>query len=111
MVVSDNNNAKYNIILDTYFLSNTEIKLNYSEGIMEWVDCSISLCLDGGLASKEFDAMKEEFHIQVKDELFGEDWLKCFMTKILDANYEKTNVADVMIGLTNLNAHQKADLL
>ncbi len=51
------------------------------------------------------------FHIQVKDELFGEDWLKCFATKILDAKYEKTDVAEVMKGLTHLNAHQKADLL
>ncbi len=89
MLVSDNDNAKYNIILDRNFLSNTEIRLNYSEGIMEWFDCSISLCLDGSLDSKEFDAMKDEFHIQVKDELFGEDCLKCFVTKILDANYEK----------------------
>ncbi len=78
---------------------------------MERFDCSISLRPPGGLDSKEFDAMKEEFHIPVKDELFGEDWLTCFGTKILDAKYEKTDVADVMKGLTNLNAHQKADLL
>ncbi len=51
------------------------------------------------------------FHIQVKDKLFGEDWLKCFATEILDAKYEKTDVAEVMKGLTHLNAHQKADLL
>jgi hypothetical protein len=109
--VSDNDNAKYNFILDTNFLSKTEIKLNYSERNMERFDCSISLRPPGGLDSKEFDAMKEEFHIPVKDELFGEDWLTCFGTKILDAKYEKTDVADVMKGLTNLNAHQKADLL
>jgi hypothetical protein len=46
--------------------------------------------------SKEFDAMEDIFHIQVEDELFGQDWLKCFTAKIPDAN---------------LNAHQKADLL
>ncbi len=78
---------------------------------MEWFDCSISLCPPGGLDSKEFDAMKDKFHIHVKDELFGGDWLTCFGTEILDAKYEKTDVADVMKGLTNLNAHQKADLL
>jgi hypothetical protein len=55
--------------------------------------------------------MKDKFHIHVKDELFGGDWLTCFGTEILDAKYEKTDVADVMKGLTNLNAHQKADLL
>jgi hypothetical protein len=31
ILVSDNDNAKYNIILDTNFLLKTEIKLNYSE--------------------------------------------------------------------------------
>ncbi len=106
-----NDNAKYNIILGTKFLSKTGIKLNYSEGNIEWFDCSISLCPPGGLDSKEFDAMEDMFHIQVKDKIFGEDWLECFATEILDAAHEKTNVAEVLKRLTHLNAHQKADLL
>ncbi len=36
---------------------------------------------------------------------------ECFATEILDAKYEKTDVAEVVKGLTHLNAHQKADLL
>jgi hypothetical protein len=63
------------------------------------------------LDSKEFNAMEDMFHIQVKDELFGEDWLKCFTTKILDAKYEKVDVVEVMKELTHLNVHQKADVL
>jgi hypothetical protein len=59
---------------------------------------------------KEFNAMEDMLHIQVKDKLFGEDWLKCFATKILDAKYEKTDVAEVVKRLTHLNVHQKADL-
>jgi hypothetical protein len=109
--VFDNDNVKYNIILGTNFLSKTEIKVNYSEGNMEWFDCSIQLCPPGGSDSKEFKAMEDMFHIQVKDEIFGEDWLVCFATEILDAKYEKTDVAEVVKGLTHLNAHQKADLL
>jgi hypothetical protein len=111
VLVFDNDNIKYDIILGTNFLSKTGIKLNYSEGNMEWFDCSIPLCPPGGLDSKEFDAMEDTFHIQVKDEIFGEDWLECFATEILDAKYEKTDVAKVVKGLTHLNAHQKADLL
>ncbi len=107
----DNNNVKYDIILGTHFLSKTGTKLNYSEGNMEWFDCSIPLRSPGGLDSKEFDAMEDMFHIQFEDKLFSEDWLKCFTTKILDAKYEKTDVVEVMKGLTHLNAHQKADLL
>ncbi len=107
----DNDNIKYNIILGTNFLSKTGIKLNYSEGNMEWFDCSIPLCLPGGLDSKEFNAMEDLFHIQVEVKLFSEDWLKCFATKIQDAKYEKIDVVEVMQGLTHLNARQRADLL
>ncbi len=107
----DNDNVKYSIVLGTNFLSMTGIKLNCSEGNMEWFDCSIPLCPPGGLDSKEFDAMEGMFHIQVKDEIFGEDWLEYFATEILDAKYERTDVAEVVKGLTHLNAHQKADLL
>jgi hypothetical protein len=78
---------------------------------MERFHCSIPLRPPGSLDSKEFDAMEDMFHIQGKDELFGEDWLKCFATKILDAKYDKTDVAEDVKELTHLNLHQKADLL
>ncbi len=110
-LVIDNNNIKYNIILGTNFLSKTVIKLNYSEGNIEWFDCSIPLCPPGGFDLIKFDAMEDMFHIQVKDKLFGEDWLKCFATEILYAKYERTDVVEVMKGLTHLNTHQKSDLL
>ncbi len=74
-LVFDNNNVKYNIILGTNFLSKTGIQLNYSEGNMEWFDCSIPLCPPGGLDLKEFDTMEDILHIQVKDKIFSEDWL------------------------------------
>ncbi len=111
VLVFDNNKVKYNIILGTHFLSKTGIKLNYSEGNMEWFDCSILLCPPGGLDLNKFNAMEDMFHIQVKNELFGEDWLKCFSTENLDAKYEWTDVVKVVKGLTHLNAHQKADWL
>ncbi len=107
----DNDNVKYDIILGTNVLSKTGIKVNHSEGNMEWFDCSIPLHPPGGLDLNKFDAMEDMFHIQVKDKLFGEDWLKCFATEILDTMHERTDVIEVMKGLTHLNAHQKADLL
>ncbi len=111
VLVFDKDNVKYNIILGTNFLSKTRIKLNYSEGNMEWFDCFIPLCPPGGLDLREFDAMEDMFHIQDKGKIFSEDWLECFATEILDAKYEKTDVAEVVKGLTHLNTHQKADLL
>jgi hypothetical protein len=87
--VFDNDNIKYNIILGTNFLSKTGIKLNYSDRNMEWFHCSIPLCPPGGLGSNKFDAMKDMFHIQVKDKIFGEDWLEWFAKEILDSKYER----------------------
>jgi hypothetical protein len=110
-LVFDNEHIKYDIILGTNFLSKTGIKLNYSDRNMEWFDCSIPLRPPGGLDLKEFDAMEDMFHIQVEDEIFGEDWLECFATEILDAKYDKTNAAEVVKGLTHQTAHQKADFL
>ncbi len=78
---------------------------------MEWFDCSIPLRPPEGLDSKDFDAMENMFCIQVEEEIFGEDWLECFATEILDAKYEKTDAAKVVKRLTHLKAHQKADLL
>ena len=78
---------------------------------MEWFDCSIPCCPPGDLDSNTFNTMEDMFHIQVKDKIFGEDWLECFATEILDAKYEKTDVAEVVKKLTHLNAHQKTDLL
>jgi hypothetical protein len=77
----------------------------------EWFDCSIPLFPPGGLDLKEFDAMEDMFHIQVKDKIFGEDWFECFATEILDVKYDMTDAVEVVKGLTHLNAHQKADLL
>jgi hypothetical protein len=56
-------------------------------------------------------ARKLKHHIQLKDELYGEDWLKCSATKILDAKYNSTDVGDVVDVFTHLNVHLKADLL
>ena len=78
---------------------------------MKWFDYSIPLCPPVGLDSNKFDAMEDRFHIQVEDKIFGEDWFECSATEILNAKYERTDVAEVMKGLTHLNAHQKADLL
>ncbi len=47
------------------------------------------------------------FHIQLKDKIFCKDWLKSFATEILDTKNKKTDVAEVMKGLINLDAHQK----
>jgi hypothetical protein len=85
--VFDNDKVKYNIILGTNFLLKTGIRSNYSEGKMEWFDCSFPLCPPGGLDAKDREAMEDIVSIQTENELFSEDWLNCYATDILDAQY------------------------
>ena len=110
-MVFDNDNCKYDIILGTKFLSKAGIKLDYEDQQMTWFDTTLPLRPIGGLNSEDFDAMVDAFHIQVEDELFGEDWLDCFATAMLDARYEYVSVRQVIDNLSHLNMHQKADLL
>ena len=68
---------------------------------MEWYDCSIPLCPPGGLDSQEFDVMEDMFHIQVEDELLGQDWLQIFLISIIDAKFEWADVAEVLDRLSH----------
>ena len=110
-MVFDNDNCKYDIILGTNFLTKVGIKLDYAEQQMKWFDTTLPLRPIGGLKSEDFDAMVDAFHIQVEDELLGEDWLDNFATAILDAKYDYVSVGQVIDTLSHLNMHQKADLL
>ena len=78
---------------------------------MKWYDTILPMRPRSGLTSIDFDDMVDQYNIQVEDELFGEDWLNCFATEILDAKYEFTDVADVVNQMSHLNQKQKDDIL
>lgn len=78
---------------------------------MEWVGCSMLLQPPGILDSTGFDAIEDMPLNQDKEELFGDNWLQCYATSILNAKYKFIYVTDITDNLTHLNAHQKADLL
>ena len=78
---------------------------------MLWYDSILPMHPRKGLTSEDFDHMEDMYHIQYKDELLGQDWLKLYATEILDARYKWTDVQDVVEGQTQLTASQKCDLL
>ena len=109
-LVFDNDNCKYDIILGTDFLKKTGIKLDYDTGHMIWFDTILPLRPARGLTAEEYDVMCDMYHVQTEDELFGEDWLKCFATEILDAKYELTDVKDVAKRQLHLTEAQREAL-
>ena len=110
-LVLDNTNCKYDIILGTNFLSKTGLKLDFETGEMKWYDTILPMQPRSGLTSIDFDDMVNQYNIQVEIELFGEGWLDCFATEILDAKYELTDVADVVNQMNHLNQKQKDNIL
>jgi hypothetical protein len=64
------------------------------------------LCDTRYLQSKDFLAIAETIEIQLEDAFFGMDWYDptCYASEILDANYEKVLVDDVIDQLDHLNA-------
>ena len=110
-LIFDNKNCKYDIILGTDFLSKTGIKMDYENGNMTWFDATLPMRPPHGLTSTDFDAMEDQYFVQMEDELFGEDWLASFATEILDAKYDFTDVKDVVEKQDHLDASQKQKLL
>ena len=110
-LIFDSPNCKYDVILGTNFLSKAGIKLDYSTGNMAWYDNVLPMRPSYGLSSEDFDAMEDQYFVQLEDEILGEDWLECFATEILDAKYEWTAVENVVKELNHLKKNQKDDLL
>ena len=110
-LIFDSDTCKYDVILGTDFLSKAGIKLDYESGNMEWYDSILPMRPRSGLTSEDFDAMEDQYFIQLEDELLGDDWLQCFATEILDAKYDFTDVKDVVKTITHLNPQQRADIL
>ena len=78
---------------------------------MTWFDNVLPMRPSHGLTSSDFNAMEEQYYVQLEDEILGKDWLQCYATHILDAKYEWTDVNDVVKGLTHLTQAQQNDLL
>eukprot|EP00957_Ditylum_brightwellii_P133663 10190713-Ditylum_brightwellii.AAC.1 len=78
---------------------------------MEWYENIPPMQPSHGLTSSDFLDMEESYFIKLEDELFGEDRLHSYATKILDAKCELTDVIDVVNRQDNLTQSQKDDLL
>lgn len=102
--------CRYDLILGSDFLSKCGITFNYDKGTMEWYDAILPMRDPFGLSAKDFDDMEDSLHVQLEDEMFGQDWLDSYATEILDAKYEKTDINDLVDKLDHLNNDQKNDL-
>jgi hypothetical protein len=73
VLVFDNDNIKYNIILSKNLLSKTGFKSNCSEGTWNGLITPSHFVHLEELDLNEFDIMERMLPIQLKDKIFGED--------------------------------------
>eukprot|EP00957_Ditylum_brightwellii_P005517 422348-Ditylum_brightwellii.AAC.1 len=78
---------------------------------MEWYKNALPMQPNHGLILSDFPEMEESYFIQLKDKLFGKDWLHIYATKILNAKYEITDVIGVVNRQDHLTQSQKDDKL
>ena len=84
------------------------IIINYETGFMEWYECILPLRDPFRSDSKSFNIMEDAMFVQTEDELLGHDWLDSYVTEILDAKYDKTDVKDVVKQQPHLSASKKS---
>ena len=77
--------------------------MDYDEGNMVWYDCVLPMRPRCGLTSNDFNDMEDQYHIQVEEDILGEDWLQSYATEILDAKYEFSDVTNVVNSQSHLD--------
>ncbi len=109
-LVFDADSCRYDVTLGADFLSKTGIDVK--TGTIEWFDNELPLCDTCYLQIKDYLAMAETIEIQLEDDFFCKDWYDptCYASEILDANYEKVLIDDVIDQLDHLSTQQKNDL-
>ena len=93
-------------------MTKTGIDPKYSTCTVEWFENSIPMRCSFAMDTAEYIAMLDTIAVQYEDEFIGGHWLDSFLASpILDANYERTDIADVVAKQQHLNSEQKTDLL
>ena len=103
--------CQYDMILGSDFLSKIGLGVNYDTGMVTWLDYSIPMHTPFESDSEELYEAIEEYLLQMDDDDLGYDWLDAFLTvPILDAKYEKADLAEVARNQTHLSDSQRNDL-
>lgn len=108
--VFDRQDCRYDMIIGRDFLHKVGMKIDYQDSVVSWFGNQIPLRNPRDFRDSDYAVLAECFMIQTEDELFGEDWMESYVTKILDAKYEKMDIDEVIKVQTHLPISQKEDL-
>jgi hypothetical protein len=98
------------MILGSDFLAQVKIDISYKNKCVSWFGNTIPLRNKRDLTRQDFDDLVECFESQIGEDDLGDDWMESYVTRILDAKYEKLDLDAFIATQTHLDKVQKDNL-
>ena len=87
------------------------IDIKGSNATVEWLGKSIPMRASPTPGEEDdFNAYPKSLYIEVENEWFGFDPSESYVSQILDAKYEKSNLEEIAAAQTHLTKDQRNDL-
>ena len=102
--------CRYDMILGSDFLAQVKIDISYKNKCVSWFGNTIPLRNKRDFTRQDLDDLIECFESQIGEYDFGDDWMESYVTRILDAKYEKLDLDAFIATQTHLDDVQKEDL-
>ena len=95
MIVFDSS-CQCDIILGGDFLQKADIKINYTECQVEWINRQLPLQKVYQLHKEDKNFLFYTMYVQEEEEWFGDNFMESLATTILDANYKKVDLYKII---------------
>jgi len=112
--------CQYDVLIGADLLKKLGVKLDYENGIVEWLGNTVPMRDSRLIGTTEYKHMLDSFYLQEEEELFEyESYMDYYISsgydhayaeEILDAKYDQVDIEEVIKGQTHLNDEQKQDL-
>ena len=102
-------NCRYDVILGNDFINKVGIDIKGSNATVEWLGSVVPMQTPPthSQTEEDFNALAESYHIEVENDWLGFNPLEYYVSKILDAKYDKVNVEGVAAAQSHLTPTQK----
>ena len=100
--------CRYDVILGNDFFNSVGIDINGSNVTVEWLGNSIPMRAPPTPGEEDdFNAYAESLYVEIENEWLGFDPYKSYVSQILDAKYEKSDIEEIAAAQTHLTQDQR----
>jgi predicted methyltransferase len=99
--------CQYDMILGSNFLAQVKIDISYKNKCVSWFGNTIPLQNKRDFTRQDFDDLVKCFESQIGEDDLGDDWMESYVTRILDAKYEKLDLDALIATQTHFDEVQR----